>query len=83
MYIYDNPDTNCRELYSHGHLIVYFVEAQVEYAVRHGYINDHYDPVRIMYEKEVIRHGRFREGAEYGDTKDKPDDPLATQIYED
>ena len=76
MFIYDNPDTGLREFYRHGHLVIYFDPSEIG---RHT--SSH--PLRWMYERDCDNLGPFMEGKGHGDERDMPEDPLATQLYED
>lgn len=82
MYIYDNIDTGCREFYSHGHLVIYFTEEQIDNLINNGYYFGAHDPVREMFQKQCKSYGLFSEGQSWGSESDKPIDPLATQLWE-
>ncbi len=80
MWVYDNPDTMCRELFKHGHLVIHFPEEAFDSNGR-WYPRGENWPVQEMYWRDMMRLGKLNPGAEYGDRIHKPFDPLATELW--
>jgi len=77
--VYDNPDTECREIYVHGHLVTYYTEAELNRLSGMNYW--HISPVQEQFAKYALQYGEFRPGREYDDPQHMPTDPLATEIF--
>lgn len=85
VWVYDNPDTSCRELYKHGHLLTFYPASAFPDHDEHGllfYWHEGADRwVQEMYIADARSLGPWQEGQEFGDRIHKPFDPLATHIY--
>ena len=86
VWVYDNPDTSCRELYRHGHLLTFYpasaFPAKEDKHTYPWYGHEGADRwVQEMYIADARSLGPWQEGQEFGDRIHKPFDPLATQIY--
>lgn len=75
--VYDNPDTGCREIFVHGHLVTYFTEQELTFP-------DYYfrrTPVQEQFLALAQSMGEYREGQVQGSTDHMPVDPLATTLH--
>ena len=80
VWVYDNPDTNMRELFKHGHLITYFSAKSMDRSAWYCLPNvDRF--LQEMYYDDMLSLGPWNEGAEYGDRIHKPYDPLANELW--
>lgn len=76
--VYDNPDTQCREIYVHGHLVTYFEADKLA--------RDYYGartPVQEQFMEVAQRCGPFTEGIIHYGEEHMPFDPLATNLHPD
>lgn len=72
--VYDNPDTGCREIYVHGHLVTYYTERDLTHPTRMS-------PVQEQFYGYVRNFGPYREGSTYDSAAHMPADPLATELH--
>jgi hypothetical protein len=78
--VYDNPDTGCREIFVHGHLVTYFTEKELTFP-------DYYfrrTPVQEQFMAYAQSFGDYCEGVVHddgGQVKHMPADPLATTLH--
>jgi hypothetical protein len=76
--VYDNPDTGCREIYVHGHLVTYYTEQELNFGKGYYFRRT---PVQEQFMNYAQRFGDFREGAVHGEAEHMPADPLATTLH--
>jgi hypothetical protein len=74
--VYDNPDTGCREIYVHGHLVTYYTEEDLTRVVS-------VSPIQEQFYTYAKSFGPYREGTAYDDPHHLPVDPLATELHPD
>lgn len=80
VWVYDNPDTEMREIFKNGHLITYFPRASMDKGSWWNPDGEH-RWIQLMYLDDLRTLGAWSEGAEYGDRIHKPFDPLATELW--
>lgn len=73
--IYDNPDTNCREIYVHCHLVTYFTEADLG----SGFV--YLSAIQEQFYNDAKQCGEFKDGTVYGYEEYIPADTLATALH--
>jgi hypothetical protein len=78
VWVYDNPDTNMRELFRQGHLVTYFTAESMN-----GGSFWRTDYVQEMYYEDMRTLGPWTEAQEFGDRIHKPYNPLATELWRD
>lgn len=77
--VYDNPDTGCREIYVHGHLVTYYSEKEIEY-ILDG--RDGGTALQVQFSSYAESFGPYSEGQTFDDPTHLPADPLqANSIY--
>lgn len=76
--VYDNPDTGCREIFVHGHLVTYFKEQELNFG--NGYYFRR-TPLQEQYMALAQSMGPYRDGQIQGNSSHMPVDPLATTLH--
>lgn len=72
--VYDNPDTNCREIYVHGHLVTYYTEDELN---KPWYLT----PVQQQFLDYALKFGPYNECQTFDDPTHLPVESLATEIF--
>lgn len=78
--VYDNPDTGCREIYVHGHLVTYYTEKELSFGKGYYFRRT---PIQEQFLAYAQGFGAYCEGQSHDDAAHLPADPLATTLHPD